>query len=119
MRLFGFLERLRSKEMAMEVEEEEALMVDCCLLFSIIIFLTRLLLLSSLCVCVCVLFVVCLCVFRFKLSSDLIVSGTIVLGTHKKFVQVIWYKCRLLSFMPSKIPIACRVQCRVAEFYTE
>ena len=58
------------------------------------------------CVYVCVSFVVCLCVFRFKLSSDLIVSGTIVLGTHKKFVQVIWYKCRLLSFMPSKIPIA-------------
>ena len=58
MRLFGFLERLRSKEMAMEVEEEEAIMVDCCLLFSIIIFLSRFLLLSSLCVCVCV----CVCV---------------------------------------------------------
>ena len=85
MRLFGFLERLRSKEMAMEVEEEEAIMVDCCLLFSIIIFLSRLLFLSSSCVCVCVcviLFVVCLCVFRFKLSSDLIMSGI-----HEKFVQ--------------------------------
>ena len=45
-------------------------------------------------VCVfCLLFVVYLCVLRFKLSSDLIVSGT-----HEKFVvKVTWYKCRLPS----------------------
>ena len=78
-------------------EEEGASMVDCCLLL--------ILLSSSSCMwcLLCLLCTVyCFCVGN-KVEFRLIVSGT---WYSTACTQVTWYKCRLPSFMPSKMLIA-------------